>query len=252
MQSRRAVVAVLLGTAWVTSCGEARSSHDARVIDQRQSQASEDLRCECIPEEEWTGYGSCQPSFSWGCRRDPTPWTTPAPADCWRVGFDPHTRCLKPVIVSGCLAGGCGHVDPPPAPDCSVSDLNQSCGPKGATLCASPQGACLAFTESAGLCTCHCTVDDPATAASEDSCPDPKHFACGRLPMGDGTRASLCVRRCRPERGTNPCPAPLACHPGSGDLVGLPGQAVCLMLACTDDDACTPPRRCDLASGACL
>ena len=66
---------------------------------------------------------------------------------------------------------------------CSGDDLN--CG----------AGVCLMTSPIAGVCTCWCTPDDPATPlVNEDSCPDLSKHLCAAFAVSSGEVADLCLQ----------------------------------------------------------
>lgn len=192
--------------------------------------------------------------------KDVTPWVDQSPAKDVKPWVD------QPKLVDlpkGDLPKG----DLPIKPDLKKPDLGKQdgtpvtgCAGIIGKVCTSAggqcgtAGSCLLTSSTAGICTCTCTTDDPATPlVNEDNCPDLSKNICGKVVLTGGTTQNYCLRKCNPKIGSNDCAAGIACDPASGSYVGLWQHTVCLFPGCTKDADCPviTSTICDTATTPC-
>jgi hypothetical protein len=115
-------------------------------------------------------------------------------------------------------------------------------------------GTCLLTSTNNGICTCSCTVDDPATPlVNEDSCPDLSKNICGSVEMSSGAIQSYCFHKCQPKIGASDCSAGIACDPVAGAYAGIWDKAICFFPGCTKDADCpvTTSTTCNTTTPSC-
>jgi hypothetical protein len=106
-----------------------------------------------------------------------------------------------------------------------------------------PGGFCLhTYSDSsgnqAGICTCPCVQDNPATTATnEDTCPGQPTNRCGSVTLSGGSSATVCMKTCTPTLGSSTCAAPLTCDIINGNRSGL-DVGVCIVAGCSSDSDC--------------
>jgi hypothetical protein len=123
-----------------------------------------------------------------------------------------------------------------PTPTTCASAIGRSCTTSGGE-CGS-NATCLLTSTSKGVCTCECTLDDPATTPNEDTCPDLSKNICGEVALTSGATKNYCFAKCTPVLGSNSCDGSIACDPSSGAAVGLSGKTVCLYYGCDTASDC--------------
>lgn len=145
--------------------------------------------------------------------------------------------------------------------DTAPSDLRPDIGPSDPNIGDPCTGindcrggaSCVLTIGGQGICTIRaCTLDDPATSANEDDCPQPWRNACSALPLIGGNTANYCLQRCTPRTTGNDCSAGLACDVFSVNLTQSLKGTVCASSACQADSDCPvlTDRTCDGQTGS--
>lgn len=190
--------------------------------------------CTCLP---WSGNNSCACNeIFWGCKEKPQRFSVcDLPPPCLLETIDPLTGCRKPKIDLAC-SESCFQ---PPPPSCDAAQIGKPCTSSG-NECSAGMTCLLTHPDKGGVCTCPCSPDDLHTPLiNEDSCPDLSGNVCGTVPSPtSGGRVNLCLRKCSPKLGSNPCTAPIVCAPSSAEVSGERGQAVCALFGCQKDADC--------------
>ncbi len=127
-------------------------------------------------------------------------------------------------------------LDGPPLTGCAAV-LGKGCT-QGGSECGS-SATCLLTAATSGVCTCNCTLDNPATpSVNEDTCPGKPQNFCKAVTLSSGATQNYCFKSCSPKLGSNECGAPLACDPRSASFSPKLGVAVCLLPGCSKDADC--------------
>lgn len=131
--------------------------------------------------------------------------------------------------------------DQKPPPDGPLAGCAAVLG-KGCTTSGGECGSaatCLLTSGTFGVCTCTCTLDNPATTGvNEDSCPGKPQNFCRAVPLNSGATQNYCFKSCTPKLGSSECGAPLACDPRSSGFSPKIGLGVCLLPGCSKDSEC--------------
>lgn len=106
-----------------------------------------------------------------------------------------------------------------------------------------------------GICTVHCTPDNPATPlTNEDNCPGQPTHSCHKLALAGGGVAFGCARTCNPAI-TNDCDTGVSCRKTGGGTLPWSAKHYCLygLPACAKNSDCrvTTGQKCLVATANC-
>jgi hypothetical protein len=173
--------------------------------------------------------------------------------------FEPQERdvALDGASPVADLRAGDGPAQDAPPLTCAEV-IGRPCTDKTFEVCGPFDCVATNTDHTAGVCTCECTQDDPATpTVDEDNCPDTKRNVCAEVVLKGGSVRHYCFQKCSPRIGANECQEPLACALSSPYTFRSPGyHAVCAFHGCTENwqcpvrtaKACTDEMDCDTSN----